>query len=126
MNSEQGFLDLFDIKTVENTGAKITATAAVNPQSEIYKAHFPGNPVTPGVTEIALTKKILQLAYPGKIFTFQFSKQIKFTEVLLPTVGEVMVVLTPDFEGEKVVIDAEINREQTVYLKAKLTYKVSE
>ena len=119
-------VDLFEIKSVAVEGAKVLATLAINAQSDIYKAHFPNNPVTPGVTEIHFAKKVLEAAFPNKKFTFQFSKQIKFVEVLRPNVSEVFVSIDTNFEAEKLIADVEISHQNAVFLKAKLTYLVRE
>ncbi len=126
-------MDLFEIKSVTIEGVKVLATLAINAQSDIYKAHFPNNPITPGVTEIHFARKILETAFPNKKFIFQFSKQIKFVEVLRPEVNEVFVTIDTHFEAEKLIADVEISRDastsstnKTIFLKAKLSYKISE
>lgn len=119
-------VDLFDIKSVAVEGAKIFAILNINAQSDIYKAHFPNNPITPGVTEIYFVKKVLEAAFPNKTFTFQFSKQIKFVEVLRPAITEVNVEIATLIEEDYLIADVEIKKGNTTFLKAKLTYKISE
>lgn len=57
------------------------ATVRLIPESPIYKAHFPGYPITPGV---ALLQIALELMGDRKL---QYAKEIKFIAPVLPQDG---------------------------------------
>lgn len=55
-----------------------TATVRLLPESPIYKAHFPGYPVTPGVTLVQMAMELM-----GRKLVA--AKDIKFVVPVLPT-----------------------------------------
>ena len=55
-----------------------TATVRLLPESPIYKAHFPGYPVTPGVTLVQMGLELMGRKLVG-------AKDIKFVVPVLPT-----------------------------------------
>ena len=67
----------------QNTDNGINFAVLLNAEHFIYAAHFPGNPITPGVciTQIAkeLTEELTQIPLFLKIV-----KNIKFTQVISP------------------------------------------
>ena len=80
------------VTTVEDLtpGEAITATFYVDPAREIFKGHFPGEPVLPGVYSvecIAQTADILLLStkrYAGKIPLFLGINGVQFQKKSLP------------------------------------------
>ena len=76
-------MKLFEWKLLVHSGDEATYDVHFDPSHYIYKAHFPNQPVTPGVciiqmvTELAsqLTKKELSL---------QCAKNVKFLSLLIP------------------------------------------
>ena len=80
------------VTTVEELtpGETITTTFYVDPAREIFKGHFPGEPVLPGVYSVecmAQSADILLLStprYAGKIPLFLGINNVKFLRKILP------------------------------------------
>lgn len=80
------------VDTVEKieSGAEITATFYVNPDREIFKGHFPSEPVLPGVYSVecmAQTADILLLScprYAGKTPLFLGINNVRFLKKITP------------------------------------------
>lgn len=80
------------VDTVEKieSGAEITATFYVNPDREIFKGHFPSEPVLPGVYSVecmAQTADILLLScprYAGKTPLFLGINNVRFLKKIIP------------------------------------------
>ena len=80
------------VDTVEemNAGENIVTTFYVDPSREIFKGHFPGEPVLPGVYFVecmAQTADILLLSaerYAGKIPLFLGINNVRFLRKVLP------------------------------------------
>lgn len=53
------------------------------PTSIIYQAHFPGNPITPGVCILQMGKELVEDALQKKL-NINFVKNVKFLSVLSP------------------------------------------
>jgi 3-hydroxyacyl-[acyl-carrier-protein] dehydratase len=57
---------------------------SLNKEHFIYQAHFPGNPITPGVCIIQLCKELLEHRIGAKLF-LQKITNVKFLAVMNPT-----------------------------------------
>lgn len=59
----------------------------IHPEHEIFKGHFPGKPVVPGVCMIQIIKEFME-RQTGQSLLFQKGNQIKFLQLLVPEKGE--------------------------------------
>lgn len=55
----------------------------LNPSHAIFKAHFPGEPVTPGVCLIQMGRELAE-DFIGRLLRLKFLKNVKFLSVLSP------------------------------------------
>jgi 3-hydroxyacyl-[acyl-carrier-protein] dehydratase len=98
----------------------------LNEESEIYKAHFPSDPITPGVCELIMIKEVLCTLYPDMNVALSSARQIKFIDVIRPTeVKSFFLELKHQLDEDNILVDARIFKEQTDFLKAKLNYLIS-
>ena len=71
-------------------GDHIVATFWVDPQREIFKGHFPGDPVLPGVYTVEATAQATDLvlmtkpAYAGNVPLFLGINNVKFRKKVVP------------------------------------------
>ena len=56
----------------------------LNPEHFIYKAHFPGEPITPGVCIMQISKELLEKS-TGLPLEMDYVKNIKFLRVISPS-----------------------------------------
>ncbi len=73
----------FKIQTVSPIAEGIVAHVSLNPEHEIYKAHFPGQPITPGVCQIQMVTEILT-QYLNKPLELTDIKNVKYMTVITP------------------------------------------
>lgn len=72
----------------------------LNPDHLIYKAHFPGQPVTPGVCILQMIQEILSEQEGTPLFISKI-KNVKFTNVISPlSDGRVSVLFSSVSEEE--------------------------
>lgn len=86
MKTNQGFLnDLYTIKDIrEDRGEnKVVMQVDLNPSHEIFKGHFPGNPVLPGVCTVQIVKELLA-CYLKKDLMLKKAGTIKYLSFLNP------------------------------------------
>lgn len=69
-----------DIRTEENT---LRATVQLNPSHAIFKGHFPGEPVLPGVCMTQMVKELLE-NHIGKQTRLLKALDIKFLSIITP------------------------------------------
>lgn len=118
------FLDnLLIIKNIANTEDGFAVTLTTEPDNVIYKAHFPGNPITPGACLIQTAGEILQQRLGKRLF-LKSSKNIKFLNTLIPAKDrEVTFSYTKIEEGEaEYKTQVVVSDTNTVYTKMSLTY----
>lgn len=76
----------------------------LNPDHLIYKAHFPGQPVTPGVCILQIIQELLSIEVDIALFIKKI-KNVKFTNMISPVSDRRISVLfssiTPDEDGIK-------------------------
>ena len=63
----------------------------INPAHDIFKGHFPGQPVVPGVCMIAIVKELMELHFQ-KSFQLTKAAQIKFLQLIVPEQDQVIQV----------------------------------
>lgn len=73
----------YELVFLEVKDKEAIATLVLNPAHEIFKGHFPGQPVLPGVCMIQIIKDVIR-EITGKNGLLQESKQIKFLKMLIP------------------------------------------
>lgn len=56
---------------------------SLDPEHFIYKAHFPGSPITPGVCILQIAEELLSEA-SGRKLEIECVKNVKFLQILVP------------------------------------------
>ena len=56
---------------------------------EIYSAHFPGHPITPGVAIVQIAVELLSLV-SGRTLDISYAKNIKFLVPIIPEEGTLL------------------------------------
>ena len=74
---------LYSVKSFIKEDSQLNAEIQLNPSSEIYKGHFPDNPVTPGVLQIEMVKSVLSAHYQQKFRLLKMNSS-KFLAILNP------------------------------------------
>lgn len=77
--------DFFRIEAADSQGDDIRCTIIFNPQHAIYRGHFPGNPITPGVCLIQAATEILE-QHKGKRLLLTKISNVKFKTPVSPDI----------------------------------------
>lgn len=78
---------LFILDEIAESENGFEAMLQTNPEHPIYAAHFPGNPITPGVCIIQIANELLE-KYLGKMLFLKTIKNVKFLSVIIPAEGK--------------------------------------
>ena len=89
--------DFYKIINFTSEDSGITATIKLNPNHEVYKGHFPEQPVVPGVIQLQIAKEILEKVLERKLFMGNVI-QVKYLIPITPTQHP---VLTFSFTNKK-------------------------
>ncbi|ASK30934.1 3-hydroxyacyl-ACP dehydratase [Chryseobacterium sp. T16E-39] len=78
---------LTDFYTLESydkaENGSFVANISLNKDHEIFKGHFPGNPVTPGVCMMQIVKELTEEFTGSKLF-LQSASNVKFMAIINP------------------------------------------
>ena len=91
--------NLYMISKRETTSLSAQYDIFLEEKSFIYKAHFPNEPVTPGVCIIQIAKELLE-DYAQKHYTIKAIKNVKFLNVISPVITPYVTYIL-----DKIVID---------------------
>jgi 3-hydroxyacyl-[acyl-carrier-protein] dehydratase len=61
----------------------------INENHEIFKGHFPGNPITPGVCQMEMVKEVLN-DFLGKDLFYRSVSDMKFINMWIPNDSELV------------------------------------
>lgn len=75
--------NFYTISELSNEENKLHAIIHIEPGHEIFKGHFPDQPVVPGVCMVQIVKELLEQLMQKKLL-FSKGHQIKFLQLLVP------------------------------------------
>lgn len=114
--------DFFEITSIDSQPDAIRCQVKLNPEHFIYKAHFPGNPVTPGVCLVQMATEILGQQYQ-KTLSLSVLKNIKFKKIVRPEDEPVFVFKKVTIEEEQLSTSVSIeNDEGEQFVKLSVVY----
>jgi len=117
--------DFYSIVDETSCDGTYNCKVKMNPQHGLYKVHFPGNPVTPGVCLVQMATEILERKYDKK---FQLSEavNIKFRKTVVPEDEPTYVFNKVVFEDDLLKTSVTIEDNENQFVKMSLIYKVSD
>ena len=107
----------YSVKEFNFTDNQLKAIIELNPEHDVFKGHFPNNPVTPGVCMLQILKELTEQATNTNLFIKECSN-VKFMALINPEVNAVLTI-TIDINQveENFKINASASFDETVALK---------
>lgn len=96
--------DFYKVLEVSADGNTHEVTLEVNPKHEVFKGHFPGNPVMPGVCMVQIIKEMIERIGQKRV-QLQSLSNVKFMALINPEQTPVLRLnldITPTETGFKV------------------------
>ena len=114
--------DFYHIIATEESGEASVYKVKLNAAHDIYRVHFPGNPVTPGVCLVQMATEILEQKF-DKRFVLSTAVNIKFKRLVAPTDEPSFVFskIVPEDDLIKTIIS--IEDEQGQFVKMSLQFR---
>ena len=114
---------LYTITEFEYKEQEVKAIVQLNKDHEIFKGHFPGNPVMPGVCMLQIIKELTEKAM-GRSLLLTVASNIKFMAIINPNINPTLSLLISITEdGDMVKIKNMSLFDETVALKLSATFK---
>ena len=115
------FYTLTSYEKAEN--GSFTAHIHLNKDHDIFKGHFPGNPVTPGVCMMQIIKELTEEFTGSKLF-LKTASNVKFMAIINPfETPDLKLQLDITEDGEDVKVKNSTSFGETIALKLSVSYK---
>jgi 3-hydroxyacyl-[acyl-carrier-protein] dehydratase len=116
------FFDIQSFTTEEPVGIqqRHLVVVTLNRDHSIYRGHFPGNPVVPGVCQVQMVRELVETAVKQPLKLTE-SDNIKFLAMINPAVNpqlEFTMIIKP-VTDHQFAVTASIGSGSTVFLKFK-------
>ncbi len=115
-NREMLLNKYFTIHSVERRDEDTIFHVTLNPNHEIYRGHFQGNPISPGVCTVEMVKECAQQITEAPL-SFANIKNCRFISLLTPaSESELLVHVNLTESEEGYAIKANVNGQEQAYL----------
>lgn len=97
----------------------------INKEWPIYKAHFPGHPITPGVCIVQMIQELLQVVL-GREVSLRKAKNVKYLSIISPEEADELSVSFTKIEEQpdgSLKVQAQVASGETVYTKLSATFQ---
>ena len=112
--------DFFTIENQSLSEGKAKFRIKLNAENFIYQAHFPNNPITPGVCLIQMAEELFSLL-KGAAFSIKMLKNVKFIKPINPLEFPEVNFLLEFAENENLwQLKVLIKKEETIFAKMSL------
>jgi len=114
---------LYTTETFNKNEEGISAQIKLNPKHEIFKGHFPGKPIMPGVCMIQIIKELTERSL-GKDLFLSIASNVKFMAIINPETDPTLVIDINLSELDGLIkIKSTTTFGETVALKLSATFK---
>jgi 3-hydroxyacyl-[acyl-carrier-protein] dehydratase len=116
--------DFYTVKEKSSAENKINVVIELNAAHEIYKGHFPQQPIVPGVCQMQIVKEILEET-TGKKLRMGNGDNIKFTGMIIPNKDSLVhIELTYQDKDGMLTTEAKLFAGDIIFTKYKGKFKI--
>jgi 3-hydroxyacyl-[acyl-carrier-protein] dehydratase len=117
---------LYTVQNIEQNEQEVNATVKLHAEHDVFKGHFPGNPIMPGVCMIQMIKELTEKT-TGKELFLSVANNVKFMAKINPDVNEIINLNLKISEEDGIVKVKNITSfDETIALKLSTTFKIVE
>jgi len=115
--------DFYKVTDLAVADGSATAHITINKDHEVFKGHFPGNPVTPGVCMMQIIKELTEQVVNEQLF-MQSSNNVKFMAIINPEMNPNLVLTLDISEDDGIFKVKNVTKfDETVALKLSTTFR---
>lgn len=116
--------DFYTLQSYEKTeNGSFTAQISLNKDHDIFKGHFPGNPVTPGVCMMQIVKELTE-EFTGSSLFLKTASNVKFMAIINPfETPDLKIQLDITENGGDVKVKNTTSFGETIALKMSVNYQ---
>lgn len=113
---------LYSVTDYQWDEQNVNAVIELNKDHDIFKGHFPGNPVMPGVCMLQIIKELTERAVDKSLF-LKLASNIKFMAIINPNKNPILSLqLSITQDEETVKIKNTTSFDETIALKLSATF----
>lgn len=117
---------LYTVQNIEQNEEEVNATVKLHAEHDVFKGHFPGNPIMPGVCMIQMIKELTEKT-TGKELFLSVANNVKFMAKINPEENEIINLNLKISEENGIVKVKNITSfDETIALKLSTTFKIIE
>lgn len=115
--------NFYSVSKMQHTDKGVIFTVRLNADHFIYAAHFPGNPITPGVCITQIVKELTEELVQKPLF-LKVVKNLKFTQVINPLERPEVsfAISTPQEEVHGYKVSASVEFGSEIFAKMSLIF----
>jgi len=115
---------LYTLQSLEQNEQEVNAKVKLHKEHDVFKGHFPGNPIMPGVCMIQMIKELTEKVTEKELF-LSVASNVKFMAKINPEENEI-IDLNLKFSQENNTIKVKniTCYGQTIALKLSITFKI--
>jgi 3-hydroxyacyl-[acyl-carrier-protein] dehydratase len=114
----------YSYKIVQEKEGQIKVVISFDKHHELYKGHFPQQPVTPGVILIEMARNILS-EYTGTKLMLSSAKELKFISPILPEEhDEIELDIQFEFNEQNITAKCIFGAGEVIFTKLKGSFSV--
>lgn len=117
--------NLFSIMSQAQEDGQPAFQVQIHKEWPIYKAHFPGHPITPGVCIVQMIQELLQV-HLGRGVSLCKAKNVKYLSIISPDEVNELSVSFSKIEVQEdgnLKVQAQVTSGETVFTKLSATFK---
>ena len=119
---------LYTIERIQREGNinKLSVLIRLNPSHGIFKGHFPGNPILPGVCIIQILKEILMYHF-NKNLTLTYAGSIKYFSIINPEINSKIKfdIELKEIGNDKISCNAFLYSESVLFCRFKGDFQIN-
>ncbi|MBA3828997.1 MAG: 3-hydroxyacyl-ACP dehydratase [Taibaiella sp.] len=115
--------DFYDIENEQKTDDSYSCKISFNAAHDIFKGHFPTQPVVPGVCMIEIVKELLQRRL-NKVLVLENISTAKFLQLLVPGIDPQITIAWKEV-ADKYSVNAVYKNNETAVCKIAGNYKTT-
>ncbi|PXX29171.1 3-hydroxyacyl-ACP dehydratase [Arenibacter sp. ARW7G5Y1] len=114
---------LYSTETFNKNEDGLSAQIKLNPKHEIFKGHFPGKPIMPGVCMIQIIKELTERSLGQDLF-LSVASNVKFMAIINPETDPILLIDINLTEMDGMIkVKSTTNFGETLALKLSATFK---
>lgn len=116
--------DFYIINDISFDSGVITAKISFNEKHDVFKGHFPEQPVVPGVIQLQIIRELTEQHLHNKLAITNLN-QVKYLTPIIPNETIIDITITLKENNSEIVrADALVSDKQNVYTKIKVDFEV--